>query len=1126
LFPAVKKNIMNISSLISKCKRHGIGIELSGDQIKVNAPKGQVVADILNEVRTYKNEIIQYLKSIVSAQYVPIPVATPKPYYATAHGQRRLWVLEQFGGLGSAYNIPLNWGIRGNVNADALEQAIYALMERHEILRTKIEVIEGEPYQKIQSVKETGFSMQRVDLQHLPDAEMKAKELSDQESTRPFDIMSSCMMRAMLITMEPTHHVLVLTVHHIISDGWSVEIMGRELLEHYKLRLAGIADSMPPLRIQYKDYAEWQAKELSGENMEEHRRYWFGQFSGEIPVLEFPADFPRPADKTYKGATAKVFRSRELAASLQKLARQHDSTMFILYQAALVTLLHRYTSQDDIIIGTPVAGREHPDLEDQLGFYVNTLAFRSRMTKDITFEQLLSQVKENTIEAFRHQVYPFDRLVEELVTNRDMSRSPLFDVLLIVEAETGRYAPANENKPEDMVVYQYDTNGEQSKFDMSVSFKEGEEGLEILVNYNPDLYTRVRMKQFARHLGQLLESIVKDPSQVIDRINYLDESEKQLLDKFSGGHLAYPDVNETIHGLVEAQAARTPGKTAVVYQDTSLTYDQVNRRSNKLAHYLIANGIGKGDLVGVMIDRNEHSIETFLGVMKSGAAYVPVDTSYPPVRKEFLISDAGMKLIITTDAQENLAVRSITSSAWLADSNLPDTNPEERCTGEDVAYIIYTSGSTGKPKGVMIEHRNAVSFLHWCREEFGQSRFDVMFAGSSYCFDLSVFEMFFPLSIGKSVRMLWNNLDIKQHLDDKNIFVNTVPSVVVELLRSGPDLSNINVLNMGGEPIPPYVIASLDMERMEVRNMYGPSEDTTFSTLYRLNGNEQDVPIGNPITNTRAYVLSPQMQVQPIGVYGEICLSGTGVGRGYLNRPEMSAERFIENPFEPGWRMYLTGDRGCWNRDGVLEFTGRKDNQWKIRGFRIEAGEIENAVRQYPSIKDGVVSVIRGVEDKELVCYFISPEKIDIDDLRRHLEQRIPAYMVPAHFMHLDTFPLNANGKLDRGQLPVPDVNQRPEQTFVAAETELEQYLTSVWEEVLGKNNIGVTDNFFSLGGYSLKAVRITSRILKEMNVKLSLKSIFVYPTIRELAREIENITWVNEAKVSLPGQETEEVFI
>nr|WP_295873271.1 non-ribosomal peptide synthase/polyketide synthase [uncultured Chitinophaga sp.] len=1028
--------------------------------------------------------------------FTAIALAETRDSYPLSAAQRRLWVLSQFEEGSMAYNMPGVCRFEGNFNRASLVYAFEQLVARHESLRTIFrEDEDGSVAQVVLTAEALRFRIREQDLRHAPAGLLE--ECIEETALTPFNLGTGPLLRASLYQVADASWVFVYAMHHIISDGWSMNVLRRELLQYYYAHSRGEALQREPLRIQYKDYASWQQSQLNGEGLQAHKAWWLSQFAGELPVLELPADQLRPAVKTYNGGVVHASIGAAATAGLRVLVQEEGGTLFMGLLAAVNALLYRYTSQPDIIIGSPVAGREHADLEDQIGFYINTLALRTHIDGDRSFRELLRQVKTTTLGAYEHQLYPFDELVDALELQRDMSRSALFDVMVVLQnnEQTAVAAPQEG----DMAVKEFNREGRQlSKFDLLFDFSEQADSIRLSLTYNSDIYAHATISRLSGHLQQLLAAIAAEPAQALKELDYLSAAEKhQLLTVFNDTASGKP-ASQTLSQLFEAQVRRTPQQVAVEAAGGSFTYAALHGESNRFGHYLRDKyNIRRGELIGVKLDRSEWLIAVLLGILKSGGAYVPIDPAYPQERIDYLLADSNCRVVV--DGPELAAF--LRESAHYRTTDLSPVTD-----ASDLAYVIYTSGSTGHPKGVMIEHRNAHAFINWCEEEFAASCFDIVLAVTSICFDLSVFEIFYTLSTGKKIRLLDSALSITANLHQgEKVLLNTVPSVVNTLLNEGADLGAVTVLNMAGEPIPAKVVAGLDTERMEVRNLYGPSEDTTYSTIYRIK-NGGPILIGKPIADTQVYIVNDHGRLQPCGVAGEICISGSGLSRGYLNKPELTSGKFIPHPFIAGARLYKTGDLGRWLPDGNIDYLGRKDDQVKIRGHRIELGEIESALLKHAAIEAAVViAKVNTDGEKELVAYVVGKsEDVPVTGLKAFLGHTLPGYMLPAYYIPLAALPLTANGKLDKKQLPDPS-GQHSEVEYVAAGTDTEEKLVRIWQEILGKDRIGVRDNFFDLGGHSLKATRLASRIHQVFDVKLSLKDLFSHAELQAQAALLSN---------------------
>ncbi|WP_342332930.1 amino acid adenylation domain-containing protein [Pedobacter sp. FW305-3-2-15-E-R2A2] len=1047
--------------------------------------------------------------------YSAIQLVDLSSEYVLSSSQRRLWILNQFGDGNVAYNMPGVYLFEGMLDMAGLSHAFSALIERHEILRTVFRNNESDDIcQVILSTEELGFSITETDMQEVADQQEQVQELIAKDFSGTFDLALGPLLRAGVYRLEADRWIFTYVMHHIISDGWSMEILIKELLAYYNAYVHGSELVLPALRIQYKDYSAWQQKELNGALLCQHRSYWQQQLSGVVPILNLATDRPRPLIKTYNGGQVHVAFDREAVSGLSVLVQSAGVTLFMGVLAAVNALLYRYSGQEDLIVGSPIAGRNHSDLEDQIGFYVNTLALRSHIGEGESYRSLLEQTREITLGAYEHQVYPFDELVNDLRLPVDRSRNPLFDVM--VELQHVQSSEETENDMGGLKVSNYDCDvSTLSKFDLRFVFHTGgTSGLSLLIEYNSDLYDRDTITRMGSHLSLLLSEMVDSPEAPISTLSYLSAAEReQLLSDFNATDAPYP-ADQTLVSLFKEQVLLRPSAIAVVYQEKALSYAEVDAASNRLAHYLLsAHVIGKDALIGIRLERSEWMILVILGILKSGGAYVPIDPEYPQDRVDYIVGDSGCVLVI--------------DSEWLSEFLLEGASFSEdevivERKASDLAYVIYTSGSTGLPKGVMVEHGGVINRIDWMWRYYGFSSSLVVLQKTSYTFDVSVGEIFMPLCWGAKM-ILCSGGDvavperilrlITEHGVSYVHFVagmlNSFMSWAFEQEDVALRLSSLTALVTSGEAL------SLDTVQkwyrklsVPIYNLYGPTEASIEVTHYEPLAADQLVPIGKPISNIQIYIVERHGDLSPVGVAGEICIAGVGVARGYLNRPELSAEKFVPNPYQRAEeklqglneRMYLTGDQGRWLSNGNIEFLGRKDDQVKIRGYRIEPGEIENALQGYPGMVSAVVVARKGASaEQELIAYVVSGSVLVIQELRAYLGSKLPAYMVPSHYVQLDSLPLNASGKTDRKALPDPEgLGMASGVAYVAPRTETEEKLVEIWSELLEvpQERIGIDDDFLNLGGHSLKMIRLSSQIYKTFGVKTGLQDLFSKTTL------------------------------
>jgi amino acid adenylation domain-containing protein len=1057
-------------------------------------------------------------KRIELARVAPIKRATEVGPCPLSFAQQRLWFLDRLEPDTHLYNIPVIMRFEGALDVNALKRSLTALVERHEVLRAVFVAVDGIPMQTFAGKPEMPLPMS--DLSQLPKAERdaEARRVANEESERPFDLARGPLFRAVLLRLEAEEHALLITMHHIVSDGWSLEVLKRELRALYAAYEMGQESPLEELPIQYGDYTRWQREWLTGEVLEEQLGYWREQLAGAPPVLELPTDRPRPAIQTFRGAHEDFKLPGDLLEALRALGRREGTTLFMTLLAAFQVLLSRYTGQDDIVVGTPIAGRTRAEVEGLIGFFVNTLVVRVRTEAGLSFREVLGRVRESCLGAYAHQDVPFEKLVEELHPERSLSHNPLFQVMFVFQSLTAKESPLPVGAAQGK-------NGQAgtgtAKFDLTLSLTEGEHGLNASIGYNTDLFDAATIERMGGHLQVLLAAAVADPERRIAELPLLTPDEHLQFVEWNDTARAYPTDIKSVHELFERQAARQPEAIAVVYENEQLTYGELNERANVLAHHLRALGVGAESRVALLMERSVAMVAALLGVLKAGGAYVPLDASYPQERLSFMLEDSGAEVLLTHDRLADalpaggarvVDVAEVWSAVASQEEAAGSTGRAGEVSADNLAYVIYTSGSTGKPKGVAISHRSCVAFIHWARAAFDPRDLAVVLASTSICFDLSVFELFVPLSSGTRIVLADNALALPTlTARDEVTLINTVPSAMAALVESRGVPRGVRAVNLAGEALQRELVERVyeqgSIER--VMNLYGPTEDTTYSTATMVERGAGAVSIGRPIENTRAYILDKGMQVTPVGVTGEIYLGGAGLARGYLGRPELTAERFVPHPFsaEPGARLYRTGDLGRYRTDGELEYLGRIDQQVKVRGFRIELGEIEATLGAHPWVRETVVVAWASEGgDKRLVAYVVGEAETTprVGELREYLLGQLPDYMVPTAFVTLDALPLTPNGKVDRRALPPPDATRAALSAgYVEPQSAAQQVMAEIWADVLGVERVGLEDNFFELGGHSLLATQVISRVREALQCELPLRKLFETPTVAGLVEHV-----------------------
>ncbi|MDF5719565.1 MAG: amino acid adenylation domain-containing protein [Rhizonema sp. PD37] len=1031
-----------------------------------------------------------------------------------SYAQQRLWFLDQFEPNSPSYNIPLALRLIGTLNTVALQQSLQEIIHRHEALRTNCVTVNGKPNQIIQT--QTNWKVSVVECQHLPTTERESalQQLVQQQAIEPFDLANELLIRVTLVVLSQTEHALLVCMHHIVSDGWSIGVLIQELASLYNAYSISQSSSLIPLPIQYADFAIWQRDWLQGDVLQSQLNYWQQQLKDAPVLLSLPTNRPRPAVQTFAGAYQKFTLSVELSASLAKLSQEQGCTLFMTLLAAYATLLYRYTALEDILVGSPIANRDRLEIEGLIGFFVNTIVMRTNLAGNPSFSELLTRVRDVATDAYTHQDLPFEMLVEALQPERDLSHTPLFQVMFALQN-----VPMSEVELTGLTVTSLTTESVTAKFDLTLSMQNTATGLLGVWEYNTDLFDSSTIERMTSHFLTLLEGIIANPEQQISQLPLLTAAEQQqLLVEWNNTQVDY-SFDKCIHQLFEEQVQLTPDAVAVVFEDQQLTYQQLNRRANQLAHYLQSLGVKLEVLVGICVERSLDMVVGLLGILKAGGAYIPLDPNYPVERLSYMLADSQVKVllsqrqIISELSPTKVDVVALDTD-WEIICQKSDENPSNGVKPYNLAYVIYTSGSTGQPKGVAIPHSAICNHMLWMQTEFPLTETDKVLQKTPFSFDASVWEFYAPLLTGAQlvVAQPWGHQDsvylTKIIATEQITTLQLVPSLLQMLLEEEEfkTCKSLKRVFCGGEALP-MVLQEHFFEKIntDLYNLYGPTEaciDATFWNCRRGVG-QQIVPIGRPIANTQLYILDPHFQPVPIGVPGELYIGGDGLARGYLNRPELTQEKFLPNPFcDATKRLYKTGDLARYLSNGNIEYLGRIDNQVKIRGFRIELGEIEAVLNTHPQIKQAVVIVTEDIPGtKRLVAYVVkSDESLTTNQLRQFLKQHLPEYMVPGNFVILDNLPLTPNGKINRLALPKPDGEIIREDEYVAPRTAIEQILTSIWQQLLLKEKVSIHDNFFEIGGDSILSIQVVSRA-KNSGLQITPKQIFQNQTIAELAR-------------------------
>ncbi|HAC15568.1 MAG TPA: hypothetical protein DCE78_06440, partial [Bacteroidetes bacterium] len=1086
-----------------------------------------------------------------------------------SHAQQRLWFFDQLEGAGNTYNMPVAMWHNGNLDVPAIIKSIYTITQRHEVLRSRFGTANGEPFCTIaDSVPPTSI----IDLS-LIEAEQKSEVVNNwlnDFSNASFDLEHGPLFRSALVKVETTRHLLLINMHHIVSDGWSVGIVGKEL-EQFYANYISINDTsnnpgtknlinfnqiysdvnFDPLPVQYHDYTAWQQQLSDSGEIDRQLSYWKSQLNDIPSLLEIPTDFPRPAIKSYKGRTHSFTIDSGLFQRLKNLANTSKTTPYMVLMSVFGVILNRYTNQAVIPIGSPVANRKQSNFESLIGFFVNTMVMKLTIDDNQSFDDLLKRVRKIALEAYDHQDVSFEQLVEEIQPERNMGYSPLFQVMLTMQT-----AKMELPKIGDLDVQLAEHKNEIAKYDLTLLFAEESDALTCYAEYSTDIFAEWRIKQLGDHFVNTLNQITEDSSKPIHELQLLNERSVRQITKDWNSTQSDHDYETSIVDLIRQQSEKFPTKTALRCGETSITYQELDHRSNQLAHYILSRGLKSGSFIAVALERSNEMVISLLAILKAGCTYIPLDPSYPANRIEMIFEDADVKGLITNSASsasipncdteilidtllhaENGFLPDVTlsnqNSISIHDASITNHAPEIKMRPDDLAYVIFTSGSTGRPKGVMISHKSLLNFLFSMQKTPGITEKDRILAVTTIAFDIAVLEIWVPLISGATIHIA-TELEAK----DGHALLNVINRLQISVMQATPATWRIMIESgwesspqltclCGGEAMPRQLGTELLKRCHKVWNLYGPTETTVWSTIFQVQVDnltgDSIVPIGKPIDNTSTFILDNHLQPVPIGIPGELYIGGDGVAHGYLNRADLTAERFIDNPFNHESKMYRTGDLARFRSDGVIEYIGRADQQIKLRGYRIELGEIEFHLQQHPDVKQGAVALLGSGPQARLVAFYIHKgENTTISNsiLADYLRNLLPDYMVPSHFVNLSEFPLTPNGKLDRNKLAKHEleVDVKSTQNLVKPRNVTEFKLVKIWQDVLGLSTVSVNDNFFDVGGHSLIAVRLMARITTEFDRHLPLATIFQHPTIAELAKALSknNIESIWDALVPM----------
>ncbi|WP_166923730.1 non-ribosomal peptide synthetase [Flavobacterium poyangense] len=1104
-----------MKNLLKELRENEIYISLDGEDLKLKFNQQEIPQELISRIRKDKEALVLYLKEQITASDTELAIA-PAPVsvdgYELSSSQQRLWVLDQFEEGLASYNITHQAELKGDYDIKLFQDAVFAVIERHEILRTVFKKnSKGQIAQWVLNSDEVDFFIGYEDFSNEDQPMNAVSSYITEDKAKTFNLEKGPLLRAAILKTSSDQYVFHYNMHHIIGDGWSMGVLANDVMAFYKAFTTKEKVQLAPLSIQYKDYAANQVKELNKPEKQGHKKYWSEVLSGELPIIDLPSSTTRPPVKTQNGNTLEVYLSSELTTALKFFTKEQEGSLFISLLALWNALVYRYTGQDDLIMGTPVAGRNHIDLENQIGFYVNTLVLRNKINPEDDFLTHYKKTKEQVLGAFSHQEYPFDQILNDLNTKRDISRSAIFDMMIALQ-NTGEKIKE---------VYAIETNtivdkGEElSKMDLEINFAEIGDKLLFKLNYNTDIYSKVTISGLMKHFIQLAENSILTPNVPVKSLNYLSTSEKSLLiNLFNKTEVPFPN-EKTIIDLFSEQALKYPERIALTYENFSYTYKELDELSNQLSHYLIDNYvIQQEDLIGLLVERSQWVVIGILAILKTGAAYLPLGIDYPTERLNYIKKDSGIKVCIDAEVLAKFEKEK---------DKFAKTGLDKKINPNNLAYVIYTSGTTGNPKGTLIEHRNVVRLFYNRDFQFDFNENDVWCLFHSYYFDFSVWEIFGALLFGGKVAVV-----TKEDTKDFNAFANFISEQGVTVLNQTPTafkhLQKIvlasdksfrtRYLIFGGEALMTSSVRTWKNQFPDCKiiNMYGITETTVHVTYKEITKKEIDSiesNIGQPIPTLGCVVLDKFQQIVPFGVVGELHVYGEGLARAYLNNKELTDTKFVTQEIESigNVRLYKTGDLVKWSETGDLIYLGRKDNQVKIRGHRIELEEIEHYLIEKEDIEEVKVIVNKNNEsENELIAYFVSGKTQNTSDLRKYLAARIPDYAIPSYFVQLNGFPLTSNGKISHKDLPDPkDYKVATNENYAAARNETEQKLVEILAKELERSQqeVGIHDNFFDLGANSIKLIKILNEINTQLNTTIKPVLLFQYATISDLVEHV-----------------------
>lgn len=1113
---------MEVNYFIKELREKGVLVKLVDDQLEVSLLNGHIDEEALEQLKANKEQVVGYLQSVSADHYQEIPKAEESVSYPVSNAQFRIWFESQYEQASIAYHIPLKIKLEGYHDKNILEEAIEYVINRHEILRTVFRLdADKQLRQCILPASELNFKLDYKDFAVTARPVHEVNEYIRERSGIAFDLENGPLLRAALLKYDDEDYYFYCTVHHIICDAWSLPVLENEILTVYNAFLNGDAPLLPGLRIQYKDYTAWSIQNLETGAFSEQKKYWLNKLSGTLPVLELPVKDTRPAVKTYNGDTLKTYFSRPVFNAVKNYQKEKEGSLYMVMLATFHIMLAKYTGNNDIIIGGPFAAREHMDLDNQIGFYTNTLALRNKLENTDSFDTFFAGVKQTILEAHNNQQYPFEEIVKELKLKKDLSRNPLFDVMLVVIPKEGAWISERSggNGTLETIIVERNTS---SKFDLLVYIQETDNDLlSLKVEYNTALFEERFIIQFINHYKKLVALLLTNPQEKLAAINYLESP--------VGVHGTVLDEKkyqqEPVISFFEKQVAATPDAIALQYKDVQLTYRQVNNYSNQIATTLREQyNITANVNVGVLLERSQYNVIAMLGVIKSGGCYVPIDSKYHENRVIHILEDAAIKTLLTTSAIKHSALAVDSNLVFLDQFNFREEiteNPAIINTLNDASFIIYTSGSTGNPKGIIQTHRMLSNLVQWNSYDSGIPSGLRHLQYTSFSFDVSLQDTWFVLSSGgtlfitpEAMKLDFNSLST--YIVDHKVEVLCFPFSALSGFFDFTDNEAFqnhrvkHIISSGEQLVVGHSLEKflLKNPHVQLHNHYGPSEThvvTSFTTSAGAGSIIHYVPIGKPVANTTLYLLDDNLQPVPEKVIGEIYVGGEHLANGYVKLPGLTRARFLPNPFSSNELMYKTGDLAYVDYSGNIIYLGRNDAQVKIRGYRIEPKEIEIRLLAFSALIEQVcVDAVKLNGQNVLVVYYVSAVELDKKEVMSFLGARLPDYMVPGIYMKLDNIPLTPNGKVNRKALPGIDLEHLATREYIAPSTATEVQVIKIWQEILGIQKIGIADNFFDLGGHSLNVVRMMYKIEEVFRVKMNMKDVFTLPDVQELARAID----------------------